>query len=575
MSNQSLAIVFSLTSLLLAGCSSTLQKHTSPASDEPKTTLPYASTATPPKELDKDILYNYLAGEISIQRGAWEPAYDHLMLAAEEAKDAVAASKAARLAWRQDDLQRAKAATNLWVEYSPNDLSARQLAMLTALNTKNLDAAEEQAEAILKISTAKHKDGFLLLSSALATTKGNDKIALIEKLAKKYPDNAHAQYARALVATQEKQFDKALASLDHTQSLDPKWDKPYLLRVQIFALQGQEEAAEQVLQRAANEHPSPSILEAYARLLMQKKQYPQALGYFQQALELAPSNHELLYVIGVLALQTKDWALARNTWEKLRDNPIYGKEQEAWYFLGQLEELQGNLKKATRNYQKVKTGRLTHDAQIRTAILTAKLGDLQQAHELFNALRLTAPQKAIQIYIAEAQNLKQLHKPESALKIYDEAIDAYPANADLLYARGLLAADMENTELAEEDFKSALRINPEDPDTLNALGYTLADQTDRLEEALAYIKKAYKLDPKSPAILDSMGWTLYKMKRFDEALEYLRKASTNLDDPEIYSHLAQALWATGQKEEVKRILNKAGKIFPEDMKLRRIIDKLK
>jgi tetratricopeptide (TPR) repeat protein len=573
MSNHHLTIM--LTLLILAGCSTTAHRQTPQTTAENPAALPYTSTAIAPEALNKDILYNYLAGEIGIQRGAWEEAYDHLMLAAKEAKDSVAASKAARLAWRQDDLRRAVAATDLWVEFDPNNLSARQLAMLAALRDKALPQAQKQAESILKIADAKGKDGFLLLSAALATTKDKEKLVLIKKLTDQYPDSAQAHYAQALVSTQEKQFEAALTALKHTQKLDADWDKPYLLRVQIFALQGNEAAAEKVLARAAKEHPSPAMLEAYGRLLMQKKRYPEALTYFQQALSLSPANHELLYVIGVLALQTKDWELAKSTWERLRDDPQYGKEQEAWYFLGQLEELQGNLKKATNNYQQVKTGRLTHDAQIRTAILTEKLGNHQQARELFRALRLTTPQKAVEIYIAEAQNLKELHKPESALEIYDEAIEAYPSNADLLYARGLLAADMEKIQIAEDDFKAALRIIPEDADTLNALGYTLADQTDRLEEALAYIKKALKLNPDSPAILDSMGWTLFKMKRHEEALTYLKKAADQLDDPEIFSHLAQALWAVGNKDQARQVLDKAIDSFPDDIKLKRVSDKLK
>ena len=537
-------------------------------------TLPFKSTAVPPKSIDKELLFNYLAGEISVQRGAWEAAYEHLLLAAREAKDAVAASKAARLAWRQDDMKRATRATKLWIEYDPNALSARQLAMLAALRNDDMDTALEQAHAMLLIAKARGKDGFLLLSSALATTKNRNKLLLIQDIARQYAGDARAQYALALVSSQEKEFITALQALDEAQKIDPQWDKPYLLRVQIFAMQGDEAGAEKLLREAADKYPSPALLEAYGRLLMQQKHYEEALKYFRKALDLNPKDHELLYVVGVLALQTKDWDLARSTWEQLRDNPRYHKEEEAWYFLGQLEELRGNLKQATENYSKVKAGRLRNDAQIRTAILTGKLGNLEESHELFNALRLTDPDQAVQIYITEAQLLKDLHKPESALKIYDEAINAYPQDADLLYARGLLAADLGDIEKAETDFKAALAIKPDDSDALNALGYTLADQTDRYEEAYAYVKKALELDPESPAILDSMGWVLFRMKEYSEALKYLRLAAEKLDDPEIFAHLGEALWTTGAKKEARDILDKASKKYPDNPKLKDALKRL-
>lgn len=567
-----------LLSFALTSCTTHTSTRTS-VSDSAKTvepkTLPFKSTAIPPKALDKDLLFNYLAGEISVQRGAWKAAYEHLLLAATQAKDAIAASKAARLAWRQDDMKRAAQATGLWIEYDPNSLSARQLAILAALREDDLDHALEQANAMLLIAEAKNKDGFLLLSSVLATTKGKNKLLLIQRLSKKHPQNARAPYALALVASQEKDFVTALQALDDAQKLDPQWDKPYLLRVQVHAMQGDEEKAEKLLKNAADSHPSPALLEAYGRLLMQHKRYQEALGYFRKALDLNHKDHELLYVVGVLALQTKDWDLAKITWEKLRDNPRYHKEQEAWYFLGQMEELQGNLKKATENYSRVKKGRLRNDAQIRTAILTGKLGNLNEAHELFNALRLTDPEQAVQIYITEAQLLKDLHKPDSALEIYNEAISAYPQDADLLYARGLLAADLGDIEVAEKDFKAALAIKPEDADTLNALGYTLADQTDRYAEAYAYIKKALELSPDSPAILDSMGWVLFRMKEYDQALTYLRQAAGKLDDPEIFAHLGEALWTTGSRKEAMELLDNASKKYPDNAKLMDVLKRLR
>ena len=562
-------------SALLSGCS-TIAPNTEHAATTPAqgSALPFKATAVPPKTLDKDLLFNYLAGEISVQRGAWESAYDFLTTAAREAKDAVAASKAARLAWRQDDLDRTAEATGLWITYDPNSLPARQLAMLTALRRDDIEAALQQARATLLIAQAKGKDGFLLLSTVLATSKEHNKLKLMRDLAAQYPDDARAQYALALVASQEKAFDTAIEALTKARALAPEWDKPYLLRVQIYAMQGDEAAAQRLLKDTADKYPSPALLEAYGRVLMQQKHYEEALKYFRKALVINPKDHELLYVIGVLALQTKDWDLARTTWEQLRDNPHYQKTEEAWYFLGQLEELQGNLEKATDNYRHVKSGRLHNDARIRTAILTGKLGNLEEARELFNALRLTDPDQAVQVYITEAQLMKELHKPRLALDIYNEAINAYPQNSDLLYARGLLAADMGLIQQAESDFKAVLAIKPDDADALNALGYTLADQTNRYEEAYAYVEKALALAPDSAAILDSMGWTLFRMKEYDRALQYLRRAAAKLDDPEIFAHLGEALWVTGNKKEALEILRKAATEYPGNPKLRDTLKRL-
>ncbi len=536
--------------------------------------LPFKSTAVPPDHIDKELLYNYLAGEISVQRGAWESAYEHLMAAAREARDPVAASTAARLAWRQGDMEKAAAAIRLWIEFDPNSLAGRQMALLESLRAHDLDRAGTQARAIIRIAEALGKDGFLLLGSALASTKGEEKLALVEKLVEEYPNNAHAHYARALVSTQEKKFEAALSALDKASTLAPDWDKPYLLRVQIHAMQGDDAGAEKALRNAARQHPdAPAIQEAYGRLLMQQKQYTEALKHFQQALKQKPRDHELLYLVGVLALQTENWELARTTWEKLRDNPRFQKQNEAWYFLGQLEELQDHLQQAVKNYRHVKGGRLRNDALLRIAILTGKLGKLEESRKMFRNLRITAPQQAIQTYITEAELFKELNQPDQALAIYSEAIQAYPEDTDLRYARGLLAADLGNVDLAEKDFRAVLELKPNDTDTLNALGYTLADLTDRYEEAYDYISAAYKQAPESPAILDSMGWVLYRLGRTDESLKFLRAAARLLDDPEISAHLGEVLWTTGAREDARRIWNQALKNHPDSEKLRKTIQR--
>jgi len=154
------------------------------------------------------------------------------------------------------------------------------------------------------------------------------------------------------------------------------------------------------------------------------------------------------------------------------------------------------------------------------------------------------------------------------LSIYTEAIQTYPENTDLHYARGLLAADMGKVDLAEKDFRAVLKIKPDDTDTLNALGYTLADLTQRYQEAFQYISAAYKRDPDSPAILDSMGWVLYRLGRTQESLKFLRQAAKKLDDPEIAAHLGEVLWATGAREEARKTWKQAIERHPDSKKLR-------
>ena len=84
---------------------------------------------------------------------------------------------------------------------------------------------------------------------------------------------------------------------------------------------------------------------------------------------------------------------------------------------------------------------------------------------------------------------------------------------------------------------SIIENDPNNATALNALGYTLADNGIRLEDAYNYIKRAYELSPDDFYILDSMGWVLYRLGRLDEAIEFLQKALDLRNDPEYKSLL--------------------------------------
>ena len=92
----------------------------------------------------------------------------------------------------------------------------------------------------------------------------------------------------------------------------------------------------------------------------------------------------------------------------------------------------------------------------------------------------------------------------------------------------------------------------------NALGYSLADRNLRLQEAHDLIKKALSLAPEDPYIMDSMGWVEFRLGRFEQAEELLRRAFAIKSDPEIAAHLGEVLWVRGREEEAKKLWRNAG-----------------
>jgi uncharacterized protein HemY len=95
--------------------------------------------------------------------------------------------------------------------------------------------------------------------------------------------------------------------------------------------------------------------------------------------------------------------------------------------------------------------------------------------------------------------------------------------------------------------------DPENAHALNALGYTLADTTDRYEEAQSLIEQALSIRPEDPFILDSMGWVQYRLGNHSDAISYLERALTKRNDAEIAAHLGEVLWVNGEEERAREV----------------------
>ncbi len=111
---------------------------------------------------------------------------------------------------------------------------------------------------------------------------------------------------------------------------------------------------------------------------------------------------------------------------------------------------------------------------------------------------------------------------------------------------------LEEDQLAEDSFKAALKKNPQDPFTLNYLGYWWADEGRNLEDAIDLIERAVRLRPRSGYFVDSLGWVHFKLGNLDLAVAFLEQA-TILEpmDPVISGHLGDAYWETGRFAEAR------------------------
>src|SRR5580658_5115868 len=196
--------------------------------------------------------------------------------------------------------------------------------------------------------------------------------------------------------------------------------------------------------------------------------------------------------------------------------------------------------------QKLPTSR---DLKMVLASQQADMGEADKALKDVHAL-LKGDADDRQVYITLAQMYTRLRRFSEAEQSLDkaEALSSKPDDKEYVwFLRGSTFEREKRYPEAEEQFKKVLASDPDHASALNYLGYMLADQNTKLEEAIGYIKRAVDLDPANGAYLDSLGWAYFRLGKYEQAEDNLLKASQKINsDPTVLDHLGDLYQKTGR-----------------------------
>jgi len=118
-------------------------------------------------------------------------------------------------------------------------------------------------------------------------------------------------------------------------------------------------------------------------------------------------------------------------------------------------------------------------------------------------------------------------------------------------------------------FERVIKMDPANSQALNYLGYMLADNGVRLEEAKSLIERALELSPNNGAYLDSYGWVLYKLGDIKKAKETLLLAHKFVDnDPVILEHIGDIYEALGNMEKANEFWQKSLNVNPDNKEVK-------
>lgn len=528
----------------------------------------------PDIDLTEDILFKVLVAEIAGQRGKLGIAVKNYLDLARTTRDPMVVERATRVAIYARDDAAAFEAAQLWQELDPKNPDAHQVLTVMTLRQGNIEESLKHLEVILEASKGQLDQKLWMIANFLGREEDQAAVMqLMERLMEDHMDDADAMYAFANVSARMGNMDRAKDLLKQVIALKPDNESVALTYIALLQKSGDSNVAIDWLEtRLKNDDVSFNMRIAYARLLTEAKRFDEALRQFEILSEKTPENADVLYALGLLYLQTNKFDEAEKQFIKLTE--LKQRVFDSNYYLGRIAEEKGQLDKASDLYQGVHGGENYFDARIRLSLILAKQGQIDKALGNIRSIQKAKGSNRLILIQAEGEILTEEKRYQEAMDVFNKAIEEQ-SHPDLLYSRAMLAEKMDRLDILEADLKAVLAEDENNATALNALGYTLADRTDRYEEAYEYIKRAYELSPSDFYILDSMGWILYRMGKLDEAIDYLQQALDLRNDPEIAAHLGEVFWVMGNKQAAKEVWETALEGTPTDDRLLEVIKRFK
>lgn len=412
-------------------------------------------------------------------------------------------------------------------EQNPNPRTLRALAKAYE-DMDDYAGAVETLRRILALNPHDVEITSNLAEDLLRTNDLDGALKLYIELAEADPRDSVLQLRLAQIYREKRDFAKAREAQDRALAIDP--DDPNVRYNDVLLLAAESKYADAIvrLKQILDSNAKPTytnseqglraeLLELLGRLYRLSEQYSPAIEAFRKAAELDASA------------APKAVAEVIDTYREAKEFDQAEKEAEA----------------AGKKYPNDRIVKATR------ASLLADLGRTEEAAAL--AKQLLDGKDDRETYLALAEIYDKGKKFAELAQTLDALDKISPSDADkaqVLFMRGAMYEKMQKIDLAEAEFRKALKINPKFASALNYLGYMLADRNIRLSEARELIQRAVDMEPANGPYLDSLGWVEFRMGKLDEAETYLRQALEHVRrDPTVNDHLGDVYFQEGRLKD--------------------------
>lgn len=525
-----------------------------------------------PGELNRESVYELLAAEVAGQRQQFDTALEFYLRQAEKTRDPRVAERATRIAQFMRDPEAVLKAAEIWAQVSPDNEEPDHIRANILISEQRFDEALPVLESILDDGST---EAVLMLGSKsqqLSTESAKRYEALLARYSADEPERLDLLLTRALLKRRSGDIDGALALINQGLAIEPDQTDLLLQKIDIYRTRGEQDKALALTEKALRSSPEQDQLLIQKAQLLISSDPDTAVELIEELIRRKPEDAQMHYYFALLTLEHEQYAASRRILSEMAARDPHNSNLN--FYLGVIDEATGHEDSALDRYLSVTSGPNLQQAYARAIALfeySPQQADavreiidqgVQRHPELTNRLRLT-----------HADWLQQQGKNEAALSVVSDALKSDPADVGLLYTHALLIEKQDPQQMLA-DLEKAIALDPDNGMIQNALGYSLTLYSNDYERAHDLISRALEQHPQDAAVLDSMGWVLLKLGREREALDFLRRAFDASGDPEVASHLIEALWQLGDKEQALDLLQQSLERAPDNDHLNEVAEKL-
>jgi len=531
--------------------------------------LPEETKDLPDVPLTSQIVFQVLAAEIALQRNQPAPAYQTYLALARDTHDPRMAERATEIAVQAQSPSDALAAAQLWHEYAPTSERAVQIdASLLVLSGKPDQAEPLLAGELAKVPDDNRGDALLALQTLIA--RGSNRVGGLQVLQNLLKNDLNRPEAHLAIGRQQLLADDregARASFEQALKIKPD----FLPAALALGQMGSDERKEAIasIESYVKQHPkerNPRL--ALAQLYLSADRLDDAQKQFDTLHSMDASDPMPLLALGLIKIQQKQYDAAQKylaQYADLAEKAPGADPGQAYLYLAQLALEQKHDDDAAKWLDKVPASSQQYvTARVTRAQMLAQKGKIDDARKMLAAIQTDDPREQGIIARTDAAILFDAKHYRQAEARLQEANELSPNDPEIQYDYAMAAEKNGHYDLMESVLRKVMKEQPDSPQAYNALGYSLADRNQRLDEADKLIEKASALAPNDAFIMDSLGWVKYRQGDMADAAKLLKHAFEIQPNAEIGAHLGEVLWKSGEQKQALDAWRRAHKLEPNN-----------